>query len=91
MLYKHPAIQEACIVGTADAYRGESVKAYIVLRNEAVGSVSDTDIIEWAKQSMAAYKYPRVVEFVNELPKSATGKVLWRVLQDKEELSKSLT
>jgi fatty-acyl-CoA synthase len=85
MLYRHPAVREACIIGTRDPYRGESVKAVIVLRDEARGITQANDIIEWAKTQMAAYKYPREIEFADELPKSATGKVLWRVLQERED------
>jgi fatty-acyl-CoA synthase len=84
MLYKHPAVQEACVIGTQDPYRGETVKAVVVLRAEHKGKVSEGEIIEWAREQMAAYKYPRVVEFVDTLPKSGAGKVLWRVLQERE-------
>lgn len=83
-LYRHPAVVEACVVGTPDPRRGEEVKAYIVLKPEYQGKVSAEEIIEWSRERMAAYKYPRLVEFVNELPKSGTGKVLWRVLQERE-------
>lgn len=82
-LYQHPAVQEACIVGTQDAYRGESVKALIVLR----AGHEDVDvpaIIGWCREHMAAYKVPHDVEFVLTLPKSATGKILWRELQEQE-------
>lgn len=84
MLYKHPAVQEACVVATQDAYRGETVKAVVVMRADQKGRVSEADIIDWAREQMAAYKYPRVVEFVESLPKSGAGKVLWRVLQERE-------
>ncbi len=84
MLYAHPDIQEACIIGTRDAHRGETVKALVVLKTDARGRVSAEDIIGWAKARMAAYKYPRVVEFVEALPKTATGKIFWRKLQELE-------
>lgn len=84
LLYKHPDIQEACIIGTRDPYRGETVKAVVVLKVHARGKTQAEDIIEWARENMAAYKYPRVVEFVDALPKSGTGKVMWRALQEKE-------
>jgi len=83
MLYAHPAIQEACVIGVRDAYRGETVKALVVLRKERAGA-SPEDIIGWARERMAAFKVPRVVEFVESLPKTATGKILWRELQEKE-------
>ncbi len=84
MLYAHPAIQEACIIGARDAHRGETVKAVVVLKPEARGVVSGEEIIAWAREAMAAYKVPHIVEFVETLPKSATGKVQWRALQEKE-------
>ena len=81
LMFKHPAIQEACIISTRDAYRGESVKAIVVLHAAFRGQTSENDIIDWCKGHMAAYKYPRVVEFVEMLPKSGSGKVMWRLLQ----------
>ena len=84
LMFRHPAIQEACIISTVDAYRGESVKAVVVLRAAFKGKVTEADIISWCKDSMAAYKYPRVVEFVDLLPKSGAGKVMWRALQEAE-------
>ena len=84
LLYKHPAVQEACIISTQDAYRGESVKAVVVLRAEARGKITEQDIIDWSREHMAAYKVPRRVSFVDALPKSGSGKVMWRLLQDEE-------
>ena len=84
MLYGHPGIQEACIIGTRDGYRGETVKAVIVLKKEAKEKITAEDITEWARGRMAAFKVPRVVQFVSELPKTATGKILWRTLQEEE-------
>ena len=85
LMFKHPAIQEACIIGTKDAYRGESVKAVVVLRADQRGQVSEQDIIDWCREHMAAYKVPRQVQFVDALPKSGSGKVMWRTLQEAEE------
>ena len=84
LMFKHPAIQEACIIGFKDAYRGESVKAVVVLRASHQGQVSEQDIMDWCREHMAAYKIPRKVQFVDSLPKSGSGKVLWRLLQDAE-------
>ena len=84
LMFKHPAIQEACIISTKDAYRGESVKAVVVLRSTHKGQVSEQDIIEWCRDTMAVYKVPRVVEFLEVLPKSGSGKVMWRALQEAE-------
>ncbi|MFJ1252894.1 long-chain fatty acid--CoA ligase [Cupriavidus sp. CuC1] len=83
LLYKHPAVQDACIIGSRDTYRGETVKALVVLKSTAKETTPE-EIINWARSNMAAYKYPRVVEFVDALPKSSTGKVMWRQLQDLE-------
>ena len=87
MLYGHPAVQEACVIGFRDAQRGESVKAIVVLR--AGQTVSADALIAWSRQNMAAYKVPHAVEFVERLPKSATGKIQWRALQEKEAATAS--
>jgi fatty-acyl-CoA synthase len=81
MLYAHPGIKEACVIGAPDGYRGETVKALVVPRSP---EVSAEDIIDWARGRMAAFKVPRIVQFVDQLPKTATGKILWRELQEKE-------
>jgi fatty-acyl-CoA synthase len=84
LLFKCPVVQEACVIATQDAYRGESVKAVVVLRDAARGQTSPGDIIAWAREHMAAYKVPRIVEFADQLPKSGSGKVMWRLLQERE-------
>ena len=84
LMFRHPAIQEACIIATRDAYRGESVKAVVVLRQDHKGQVSAQDIIDWCRENMAVYKMPRAVSFVDALPKSGSGKVMWRALQEAE-------
>ncbi|CAM2152450.1 Long-chain fatty acid--CoA ligase [Pararobbsia alpina] len=84
MMYRHPSIQEVCVIGTNDARRGETVKALVVLNPAKVGTVTEQEIIDWAHDNMAAYKVPRIVEFVPSLPKSGTGKILWRQLQQDE-------
>jgi fatty-acyl-CoA synthase len=84
-LYQHPAIQEAVVISIPDERSGEAAKAMVVLREEEKGEVSEEDIVEWARGKMAAYKCPRQVEFIDELPKSGSGKILWRVLQEREQ------
>jgi fatty-acyl-CoA synthase len=84
LLFKCPLVQEACVIAAKDAYRGETVKAVVVLRAEAKGKAAPEDVIAWARGHMAAYKVPRIVEFVDSLPKSGAGKVMWRILQEKE-------
>ena len=84
LMFQHPAIAEACIIASHDAYRGETVKAVVVLRASHVGQVSEQDIIDWCREHMAVYKAPRLVQFVAALPKSGSGKVMWRQLQEQE-------
>jgi long-chain acyl-CoA synthetase len=79
VLYTHPAVREAAVVGVIDAYRGETVKAVISLKP---GQHADAEsLIDFCKARMAAYKYPRIVDIVDELPKTATGKILRRSLR----------
>jgi fatty-acyl-CoA synthase len=84
LMFRHPAIQEACIIATRDPYRGESVKAVVVLRASHKGLVSAQEIIDWCRENMAVYKIPRAVSFAEALPKSGSGKVMWRALQEAE-------
>ena len=84
LMYAHPAIQEACVIAARDERRGETVKAVVVLRDAFKGQVTEQEIVDWAHGHMAAYKSPRLVSFVDSLPKSGTGKVQWRALQDSE-------
>ena len=83
LMFRNPAIQEACIIGTKDAYRGESVKAVVVLR-ATHKDTTEQQIIDWCRENMAVYKIPRTVRFVDALPKSGSGKVMWRLLQEDE-------
>jgi fatty-acyl-CoA synthase len=83
-VYQHPAVVEVCVIATPDAYRGESVKAVIVLRPEWRGKIEGREVVDWCRENMAAYKVPRVVEFVEALPKSGSGKIMWRELQETE-------
>ncbi len=84
MMYQHPSIHEVCIISAPHEKRGETVKAIVVLRPEAEGSTTEADIIAWCREQMAAYKVPSTVQFVSELPKSPTGKLMWRALQEEE-------
>jgi long-chain acyl-CoA synthetase len=79
VIYKHPAVQEAAVYGAADPVRGETVHAAVVLKKNA--SATPEEIIEFCRKNMAVYKIPRKVDFVSELPKSATGKILKRILR----------
>jgi fatty-acyl-CoA synthase len=83
-LYKHPAIKELAIISSPDPRRGETVKAMIVLKGAYKNNTSEKEIIDWSREHMASYKIPRLVEFVTELPRSASGKIQWRLLQEDE-------
>jgi long-chain acyl-CoA synthetase len=78
VLYTHPAVQEAAVAGVPDPYRGETVKAYIVPKASA--PITEEEIIAHCRASLAPYKVPKLVEFRAELPKTAIGKVLRRML-----------
>jgi len=79
VLYGHPAVREAAVVGVPDEYRGETVKAFVSLRPGV--EVTEQELIDYCRSNMAAYKYPRSVEFIDELPKTTTGKILRRELR----------
>ncbi len=82
VLYEHPAVREAAVVGVPDAYRGETVKAFVCLRDGA--DVGAQELIDFCRARLAAYKYPRAVEIVGELPKTVSGKILRRELRDRD-------
>ena len=86
VLFQHPKIADAVSVGIADEYRGETVKAYVVVKDGE--SVTEVEIIDFCKEKLAAYKTPKLVEFRNELPKSAVGKILRKVLREEEAAKK---
>lgn len=80
VLFEHPAVQEAVVLGVPDAYRGETVRAYVVLKQGK--AVTRDELVSYCREHLAAYKVPRQVEFVADLPKSISGKVLRRVLRE---------
>ncbi len=82
IMYQHPDVQECCIIAAKDDYRGETVKAVVVKTSGS--ALTEDGLIAWSRGQMAAYKVPRLVSFVETLPKSATGKVQWRQLQEAE-------
>jgi fatty-acyl-CoA synthase len=83
-LYKHSSVQNACVIGVPDSRRGETVKAFIVLNDQGKGTTEE-EIIAWSKEHMAAYKVPKIIQFLDQLPVSGSGKILWRKLQEQEE------
>ncbi|HEY5531839.1 MAG TPA: long-chain fatty acid--CoA ligase [Candidatus Anoxymicrobiaceae bacterium] len=86
VLFSHPKVLEACTIGVPDSYRGESLKAFVVLKEGE--TATEEEIIEFTRENLAAYKVPKSVEFIDELPKTAVGKILRRELRDME-LSKT--
>ncbi|MBD3656969.1 MULTISPECIES: long-chain fatty acid--CoA ligase [Marinobacter] len=82
IMYGHPDIHEACIIAVPDPKRGETARALVVLKPTAPANLTEDDIIAWCKQHMAAYKVPTSVAILDELPKSGTGKIMWRQLQE---------
>lgn len=82
VLITHEAVLEPCVIRDTDPRRGESVRAVIVLKPDYRGKVTEQEIIDFCKDHLAAYKYPRAVEFVESLPHTTTGKLLWREVQE---------
>jgi fatty-acyl-CoA synthase len=83
-MYQHPAIRECCIISAPDPYRGETVKALVILHEAAKGEASADELIGWARGAMASYKAPRAIVFVDSLPRSESNKIRWKLLQDAE-------
>jgi long-chain acyl-CoA synthetase len=81
VIYLHPSVREVAVIGVPDPYRGETVKAFVALKDGFEGKVTEEEIMTLCRERMAAYKYPRQVEFVNEVPKTTTGKFLRRALR----------
>jgi long-chain acyl-CoA synthetase len=83
-MMRHPAVKQAACIPIPDPKRGEAVKAFVILDQDHVGTISEQELITWAKGKMAAYKYPREIEFCQEIPKSTSGKILRRILREEE-------
>ncbi len=79
MLYRHPAVREAAVVGVPDSYRGESVAAFVSLRPDQ--DVDPDELVAWCRDRLATYKAPRSVEILDELPKTTSGKILRREMR----------
>ncbi|MBB6450878.1 long-chain acyl-CoA synthetase [Geomicrobium halophilum] len=83
VLYRHPSVQEAAVIGVPDSYRGENVKAVIVKREDS--NTTEDEVIEFCQENLSSYKVPKLIYFVEELPKSAVGKILKRELVEEEQ------
>nr|MDO8080088.1 long-chain fatty acid--CoA ligase [Candidatus Freyarchaeota archaeon] len=84
VLFEHEAVMDAAVIGVPDPDAGESIKVFVVLKPDFKGKVREDDILDWCKERMAAFKYPRYIEFRERLPKSLVGKTLRRVLREEE-------
>lgn len=80
VIYTHPSVREAAVVGAPDAYRGETVRAIVSLKQGAC--LTKDELTAFCKERMAAYKYPRIIEIIDDLPKTSSGKILRRTLRD---------
>ncbi|NTV35118.1 MAG: long-chain fatty acid--CoA ligase, partial [Deltaproteobacteria bacterium] len=85
VLFQHPQIKAAGVVGVPDPKVGNVIKAYVVLESEARGKVSEEEIVEFCRKNLAHYKVPQIVEFRGELPKTDVGKVSRRELREEAE------
>ena len=83
VLYQHAGVKEAAVVGVPDSYRGETVKAFVSLSEGFIGKTTPDELIGFCKARLAAYKYPRIVEIIDDVPKTTTGKMLRRELRDR--------
>ncbi|MHA1272373.1 MAG: AMP-binding protein [Promethearchaeota archaeon] len=84
LMYMHEAINEVGVIGVPDPDVGQNIKAFVSLKPEYVGKITEQDLLEWCKQNISPYKYPRMIEIVPELPKSIVGKILRRELRKEE-------
>jgi long-chain acyl-CoA synthetase len=81
-LFEHPAIADVGVVGVPDPNIGETIKAFVVLEKDFQGKITEREIIEWAKDRLAGYKYPRQIEFIKSLPRTTIGKIYRRKLRE---------
>lgn len=81
ILYEHPKVKEACVVGVPDPYRGERVKAFVVLKDTTPENAASNELINFCKQRIADYKAPSEIEFVSQMPKTAAGKIMRRAFR----------
>jgi acyl-CoA synthetase (AMP-forming)/AMP-acid ligase II len=89
-MYAHPSVMECCVIGVPHEYKGEEVKAFVVLKPDWEGKITEQELVEWAKGQMAPYKYPRTIEFRANLPKLASGKIMRKQLKAEEEARQSV-
>lgn len=90
VLCSHPAVLEAAVIGVPDEYHGEVPKAYVVLRSEHKGRITEEELMKYCEERLAKYKVPKKIEFIEELPKGPSGKILKRKIELKRELAEHL-
>ena len=89
LLMKHEAVSEAAVAGLPDAEVGEIAKAWVTIKSEFVGKITEEDLREWANENMTYWKVPKLIEFIDEVPKNLIGKVQRRALQEADPLYKA--
>ncbi|MEM2560624.1 MAG: long-chain fatty acid--CoA ligase, partial [Candidatus Bathyarchaeia archaeon] len=90
VLCSHPAVLEAAVIGIPDEYHGEVPKAYVVVRSEYKGRITEEELMKYCEEKLAKYKVPKKIEFIEELPKGPSGKVLKRKIEFKREPAEHL-
>ena len=84
LIYMHEAVNEVGVIGIPDPEAGENIKAYISIKEEYKGKVTEEDLMKWCQENISPYKYPRIIEIIDDLPKSVIGKILRRELRKEE-------
>jgi long-chain acyl-CoA synthetase len=88
-MYQHPSILECCAIGVPHETKGEEVKMFVVLKPDYEGKITEQELIDWARGQMAPYKYPRIIEFRDSLPKGSSGKVQRKDLVEEEKAKRA--
>jgi acyl-CoA synthetase (AMP-forming)/AMP-acid ligase II len=84
-MYEHPGVLECAVIGVPDPEIGETIKAFVVIKEEYKDKITETELKDWAKNEMAGYKWPRIIEFIDQIPRTAIGKVSRKELREREK------